>query len=160
MENLSSLVREREGVERKLSTTYSLGRDRISLPLAPVLPVYDGSYSFRGSKTESVTIFHRFSSSTSSSDISGSGSDSQQDFQREVELAAKGKGKGKAKEARETTSSSSTEDNNDWEEFYGSSSRTSSGSRGFIDSFHNVRTLESGSRRPWLFRRRSLSSTY
>lgn len=159
LENLSSLVQEREGIERKLSTTYSLGRDSISLPSKPVLPVCDKkprSYSFRGSKSESVTIFHTHSS-TSSEDESGQETDSEQYFHREIQMTSKDqKGKAKAKEAMEI---SSGEDSDDWENSYGSSSRTSSGSRDFLDSSY-VNTVQSGGGRAWLFRRRrSLSST-
>ncbi|KAK4602226.1 hypothetical protein RGQ29_011322 [Quercus rubra] len=60
-EKLGDMVREREGIERKLSTTYSLGRDRAGSQSKSMLPLYDGktrSYSFLGAKKESVTVFH------------------------------------------------------------------------------------------------------
>ncbi|KAG6696400.1 hypothetical protein I3842_09G146600 [Carya illinoinensis] len=60
-EKFGEMVREREGVERKLSTTYSLGRDRAGSLSKSLLPLYDGkarSYSFQGVMKESVTVFH------------------------------------------------------------------------------------------------------
>ncbi|XP_056696594.1 protein GAMETE EXPRESSED 3 isoform X2 [Spinacia oleracea] len=157
LENLSNLVREREGIERKLSTTYSLGKDGISSLSKPVLPIFDKktrSYSFRGSKSESVTIFHTHS--TTSDDESGPETNSEQDFDfpKEIELVANDeKGKGKAIEETEISSS---EDNNEWEASYDSSSGISPG---FHDSFHDVNMLPSRGGKTWLFRRRSLSST-
>ena len=41
-EKLGDMVREREGIERKLSTTYSLGRDRAGSQSKSMLPLYDG----------------------------------------------------------------------------------------------------------------------
>uniref|UniRef100_A0A803LAR1 Protein GAMETE EXPRESSED 3 n=1 Tax=Chenopodium quinoa TaxID=63459 RepID=A0A803LAR1_CHEQI len=160
LENLSNLVREREGIERKLSTTYSLGKDSTSSLSKPVLPIYDKkarSYSFQGSKTENVTIFHTYSST--SDEESGQETNSENDLHTEIEFAAKDlKGKTKADEAIEISSS---EDNSEWEDSYESSSRTSSGSRRFHDdSFHDVNKVQSRGEKAWLFRRRrSLSST-
>lgn len=73
LETLNNLVKEREGIKRKLSTTYSLGRDREKSGLKTVLPLYDGtsrSHSFQASKKESVTIFHTPTDSVSSADSS------------------------------------------------------------------------------------------
>ncbi|KAL2895923.1 Protein GAMETE EXPRESSED 3 [Bienertia sinuspersici] len=159
LENLSNLVREREGLQRKLSTTYSLGRDNISSASNPVLPIYDRktrNYSFRGLKSKSGTIFN--TSSSTSGDESCIESDSEQDIHRDIELAAKdAKGKAKAKEAMKVSFS---EDDDDCEDFDYSSSTRSSGSRGFLDSFHSVKTVQSEGGSAWLFRRRrSLSST-
>ncbi|XP_042942813.1 protein GAMETE EXPRESSED 3-like [Carya illinoinensis] len=67
-EKFGEMVREREGVERKLSTTYSLGRDRAGSLSKSLLPLYDGkarSYSFQGVMKESVTVFHTLSDTTS-----------------------------------------------------------------------------------------------
>ncbi|CAA0828349.1 Unknown protein [Striga hermonthica] len=90
-EKLSDLVKEREGVRKKLSTTYSLGRDKERSRSSSLLPLCDKksrSFSFQGSKKESVTIFHNESTScedVESSDFSGDG-----EFDERVE----GKGKG------------------------------------------------------------------
>ncbi|CBI16864.3 unnamed protein product, partial [Vitis vinifera] len=68
LEKLGDLVQEREGIQRKLSTTYSLGRDVTGLHRKTLLPLYDGktrSYSFQGAKKESVTIFHTVSDASS-----------------------------------------------------------------------------------------------
>eukprot|EP00257_Ricinus_communis_P019844 XP_015578943.1 protein GAMETE EXPRESSED 3 [Ricinus communis] len=73
MEELGDLVRERQGIERKLSTTYSLGRDGARLQSNSILPVYDGktrSYSFQSAKKESFTIFHTLSDTSSSEERS------------------------------------------------------------------------------------------
>ncbi|XP_073311406.1 protein GAMETE EXPRESSED 3-like isoform X2 [Primulina huaijiensis] len=73
LETLNDLVKEREGIKRKLSTTYSLGRDGEKSGLKTVLPLYDGtsrSHSFQASKKESVTIFHTPTDSVSSGDSS------------------------------------------------------------------------------------------
>ncbi|VFQ92027.1 unnamed protein product [Cuscuta campestris] len=78
IEELGDLVREREGIERKLSTTYSFGRDettymRGSKPV--LLPLSDRttrSYSFQDRNKESITLFHTVtdaSSEDSQSDI-------------------------------------------------------------------------------------------
>lgn len=69
-EKLGDIVRERECVGRKLSTTYSLGRDRISHSQSKsLLPLHKGKtkrYSFKGAKKESVTIFHTPNDTSSS----------------------------------------------------------------------------------------------
>ncbi|GAY46217.1 hypothetical protein CUMW_095280 [Citrus unshiu] len=70
IKKISSLVRERRSVERKLSTTYSLGRDEAaasseSKSLPPVYDAKSRSYSFQGAKKESVTIFHTLSATSS-----------------------------------------------------------------------------------------------
>ncbi|XP_073041069.1 protein GAMETE EXPRESSED 3-like [Primulina eburnea] len=73
LEKLKALVKEREGIKRKLSTTYSLGRDREKSGSKTVLPLYDGtsrSHSFQGSKKESTTRFHTPTESVYSSDSS------------------------------------------------------------------------------------------
>ncbi|XP_020554788.1 protein GAMETE EXPRESSED 3 [Sesamum indicum] len=75
LETLSDLVKEREDIKRKLSTTYSLGRDGEKSRSKFLLPLRYGksrSYSFQGSKNESITIFHTLSETTSSGDYSSS----------------------------------------------------------------------------------------
>ncbi|KAK9114512.1 hypothetical protein Syun_021309 [Stephania yunnanensis] len=74
LEKLGDLVRKREGIQRKLSTTYSLGRDRTKSSSPSILPLYDGkakSDSFQGSMKESITTFHTLSE-TSSIEMSSS----------------------------------------------------------------------------------------
>lgn len=73
------MVKERDKVERKLSTTYSLGRDEPASKSQSLLPLYNGkgkSYSFQGSKKESVTIFHTLTDPSSQGSSSGGGSSS------------------------------------------------------------------------------------
>ncbi|KAK1280749.1 Protein GAMETE EXPRESSED 3 [Acorus gramineus] len=79
LEKLGDMVKARDGIERKLSTTYSLGRDSIISGSKSVLPLYDGkqrSYSFQSSKKASVTIFNTTSDLSSSESTSGSHGDS------------------------------------------------------------------------------------
>ena len=158
LEKLGDLVKQKEGIERKLSTTYSLGRDRTSSKPKSLLPLYDGktkSYSFHGAKKESFTMFHTLSD-TSSADSSS---------EREVEpnlvedKASAVKAKAKAKAPSEDDSSSDDETSEDYE-------GTPSGSRGFVnplfvkhdlDESKEMKTEgESGSSR---IRKRTLSST-
>ncbi|KFK25836.1 hypothetical protein AALP_AA8G168400 [Arabis alpina] len=59
VDKIGDLVQERENVKRKLSSTYSLGRD-IDESKDHVLPLYGGgsrSFSFRSRENESITIF-------------------------------------------------------------------------------------------------------
>ncbi|KAF9592369.1 hypothetical protein IFM89_014539 [Coptis chinensis] len=88
LEKLGDLVKEREGIERKLSTTYSFGKDRAKQPqVHSVLPLYGAettkSYSFQGRKKESVSIFHTVSDASSrersTSDASNSSSNNSND---------------------------------------------------------------------------------
>ncbi|KAL4273487.1 hypothetical protein GQ457_13G028160 [Hibiscus cannabinus] len=93
MEELGELVRERQGIERKLSTTYSLGRDETVSNPNSVLPLYSGrtrSYSFQRARKESVTIFHTLSKT--SSEESSSERDSVSNSEVEEELVVKAKG--------------------------------------------------------------------
>ncbi|KAK2998922.1 hypothetical protein RJ639_024422, partial [Escallonia herrerae] len=94
LEKLGDMVREREGIERKLSTTYSLGRDKACSQSKSLLPLYSGktrSYSFQGAKKESVTIFHTLSD-TSSEDGS-SETDAEKESFDDKESAVKAKAK-------------------------------------------------------------------
>lgn len=71
IEQLGDLVREKEGVERKLSTTYSLGRDETALQGSLLLPLSDRttrSYSFRDANKESITVFHTATDVSSAAD--------------------------------------------------------------------------------------------
>lgn len=135
LEKLGDLVRERTGIERKLCTTYSLGRDRTSSQSKCLLPLHDGkarSYSFRGAKKESVTIFHTLSD-TSSQESSSCSSDRETSSSfLEDELGNKEKGKAKVEEANEEESSS--DDGVFRRDFWRSPSEpTASSSRGIIN---------------------------
>ncbi|XP_059624591.1 protein GAMETE EXPRESSED 3 [Cornus florida] len=165
LEKLSDLVREREGIERKLSTTYSLGRDRTGSHSNSLLPLHDGktkSFSFRGTQEESVTIFHTLSD-TSSGD-SSSENKADQNLHEDKESAVKAKAKAKAKAPIELRSSS---DGENYEEAHpGSPSESASSSKGFVNpSFMKhesdvpgevKETVEDGSRS---IRKRTLSSS-
>ncbi|KAM0849970.1 hypothetical protein ACQ4PT_053378 [Festuca glaucescens] len=86
LEHLGEMVKAKECVERKLYTSYSLGRDVLGLRRgsSSILPLYNGkhkSHSFHGAQRESITIFNMLSDSssleedrTSSSYSSSSGS--------------------------------------------------------------------------------------
>lgn len=111
MEKLGDLVKQREGIGRKLSTTYSLGRDKSKSISKSLLPMYDDktkSYSFQCRKKESVTIFHTLSdndtssrernsngssSSSSSSHGSSRGEANSWDYYEDKESSAKAKKK-------------------------------------------------------------------
>ncbi|XP_075651260.1 protein GAMETE EXPRESSED 3-like isoform X2 [Castanea sativa] len=166
-EKLGAMVREREGIERKLSTTYSLGRDRAGSQSKSMLPLYDGktrSYSFLGAKKESVTVFQTLSDT--SSEESGSEKDTNWGFHEE-EIVAKAKAKAKAPIEAESSS-----DDGIYETDYQSSPlETTSSSRGFINPLNGVqesrevklhdeevKSMQTGSRLS-LKRRRALSST-
>ncbi|KAE9449420.1 hypothetical protein C3L33_18676, partial [Rhododendron williamsianum] len=170
LEKLGDLVKQKEGIERKLSTTYSLGRDRTNSKSKSLLPLSDGktkSYSFQGSKKESVTIFHALSD-TSSAD-SSSEKEMELSFFEDKESAVKAKGKGKA---HSDVGSSSDDDEN----CEGNEGSASAGPKGFmnplfvgnafdgskelkvVDEGEVRESMQSGDRS--IIRRRSLSSTY
>ena len=98
LEQLGEMVKAKEGVERKLYRSYSLGRDVLGLRRgsSSILPLYNGkhkSHSFHGAQRESVTIFNTLSDSsassedrTSSSYSSGSGSYSSSSSSADMEL--------------------------------------------------------------------------
>ncbi|KAJ8568781.1 hypothetical protein K7X08_032412 [Anisodus acutangulus] len=78
LEKLGNLVKKREGIQRKLSTSYSLGRDEIGSHSTSVLPLSDRkirSFSFQGAKKESVTLFHTVSDTSSETSWSDRESD-------------------------------------------------------------------------------------
>ncbi|KDP24373.1 hypothetical protein JCGZ_25669 [Jatropha curcas] len=147
IEEMGDLIRERNVIERKLSTTYSLGRDSHGLQSKPILPVCDGktrSYSFQSVKKESATIFHTLS------DTSSEESSSERDY------------KFKAKEPVQAEDSSS--DDGDWvRDSPNSSEPVASSSKEVIelcDDGEEVQSTETSGRRSiWLKRRRALSST-
>ncbi|XP_058187879.1 protein GAMETE EXPRESSED 3 isoform X1 [Rhododendron vialii] len=170
LEKLGDLVKQKEGIERKLSTTYSLGRDRTNSKSKSLLPLSDGktkSYSFQGSKKESVTIFHALSD-TSSAD-SSSEKETESSFFEDKESAVKAKGKGKA---HSDVGSSSDDDEN----CEGNEGGASAGRKGFMnplfvgnafDGSKELKVVDEGVVRESMqsgdrsiIRRRSLSSTY
>ncbi|XP_024037414.1 protein GAMETE EXPRESSED 3 [Citrus clementina] len=173
IEKFSSLVRERRSVERKLSTTYSLGRDEAaasseSKSLPPVYDAKSRSYSFQGAKKESVTIFHTLSATSSaegSSEREASWVSEDKD-----QSTAKAKAKAKAKAPIKAESSSDGDGIMD-KEYRRSPSEPASSSRGFInplllkqeklqDKGEVVESMSSSIRSmPLLKRRRTLSST-
>ncbi|GMP28477.1 hypothetical protein CsSME_00004001 [Camellia sinensis var. sinensis] len=127
IEKLGDLVRDKQDIERKLSTTYSLGRDRTGSKSKSLLPLYDGktkSYSFQGSKKENVTIFHTLSD-TSSAD-SSSEKEVELNFYENKELAVKAKTKAPMKV-------DSASDDEIKEECEGTPSGSASGSKGFMN---------------------------
>lgn len=63
LRNWAMCYKNREGIERKLSTSYSLGRDGGSSRPKSLLPLYNGktrSYYLQGAKKESVVVFFFF----------------------------------------------------------------------------------------------------
>ncbi|XP_040369545.1 protein GAMETE EXPRESSED 3 [Rosa chinensis] len=151
LEKLGSLLQEREGIERKLSTTYSLGRDGISSRSKSLLPLYDGktrSYYFQGAKKESVTVFQTLNDTSSSKENSSEGEGSWTSYED------------KGKEPLEQESSSEcgffTRDNRR------SPSEPASSSTGFVDHEGEVKSLHEmkiGGRSFSLKKRRAMSST-
>ncbi|KAJ6402645.1 hypothetical protein OIU84_014699 [Salix udensis] len=175
-EEIGDLVRGRESVSRKLSTTYSLGRDaRKGLRSKSLLPVSDGKsrrYSFQSAGKESSTIFHTLSDTSSGE--SRNEKDSDWNFHRENHSSAKGKGKGK--NPAETESSSDDDDDIFEKDCHGNSSEPPSSSKGYANPLSVEQELTeeelsgggevvesatgSGRRRSfWLKRRTTLSST-
>ncbi|KAK9114621.1 hypothetical protein Syun_021418 [Stephania yunnanensis] len=178
LEKLGDLVREREGIQRKLSTTYSLGRDRTKSSSPSILPLYDGkakSYSFQGSMKESITTFHTLSETSSIEMSSCDGYNSSWSSQGEPSLYYGGdeefdaKGKGPAEPGPSSASVMSKG------KYWDCPVEHSSDSKGFRKLlFDKTITRESnfnhgeGSehnapqgrvRRAWLKRRRTISST-
>ncbi|KAM6582517.1 hypothetical protein CsatB_009519 [Cannabis sativa] len=123
-EKLGDLVREREGIERKLSTTYSLGRDKNSSwsnsNSKSLLPLYDygktRSSSFEGSKKERVTMFQTLSDTTSPSTTDGSDGEDEEtssDLHEDEYFENMTKGKGKVLVDENECSSDEDEDEDD-----------------------------------------------
>ncbi|KAH9675891.1 protein GAMETE EXPRESSED 3 [Citrus sinensis] len=173
IKKISSLVRERRSVERKLSTTYSLGRDEAaaSSESKSFPPVYDAksrSYSFQGAKKESVTIFHTLSATSSAE--SSSERETSWVSEDKDQSTAKAKAKAKAKAPIKAESSSDGDGIMD-KEYRRSPSEPASSSRGFInplllkqeklqDKGEVVESMSSSIRSMLLLkRRRTLSST-
>ncbi|KAK7316210.1 hypothetical protein VNO77_35059 [Canavalia gladiata] len=106
-EKLGDIVRERECIERKLSTTYSLGRDRSNSQHKSMLPVHMGktqSYSFQDPKQKNVAMFHTLTD-TSSSESSIEGKTSMLEGMDSLAMA-----KAKTPMVEEGTSTSSSDE--------------------------------------------------
>lgn len=74
LEQLGELVKAKDGVEKKLTTSYSLGRDSVGSKRHSILPLYDGSsrgHFFRSTKKETVTIFKTLSDDDDDDDDDG-----------------------------------------------------------------------------------------
>ncbi|PKU77714.1 Protein GAMETE EXPRESSED 3 [Dendrobium catenatum] len=70
LEQLGEMVNIKKGIERKLSTSYSLGRDTVISQQGSILPLSDGkdrSHSLHSARKEGVTMFNTLSSSESGS---------------------------------------------------------------------------------------------
>ncbi|CAK8533279.1 unnamed protein product [Lathyrus sativus] len=99
---LGDIVREKECIDRKLSTTYSLGRDRTNTQQKSMLPLQIGKakgYSFQGEKNQKLTMFHTLSDTSSESSIEG-----ETNMFEEIDLYAKDKGKTPMVEVTSTSS--------------------------------------------------------
>nr|XP_029151900.1 protein GAMETE EXPRESSED 3 isoform X2 [Arachis hypogaea] len=69
LDKLVDISKEREGIQRKLSTSYSLGRDKSDSHARSILPLQTGktkSYSFQGTRRKNMTMFHTMSDTSSS----------------------------------------------------------------------------------------------
>ncbi|XP_042386753.1 protein GAMETE EXPRESSED 3-like [Zingiber officinale] len=145
IDQLGEIVRAKKGVERKLSTSYSLGSDRTGARRhgRSILPVYDGkgkSHSFHSTRrSESVTIFNTYSNTSSSSSSSSSSVDSVSINEEEEEA-------GPSQRVNEM----------EWNNGEGSSHTAASGGRTFTSQSFQGNWSE---RRMRLMRRRTLSST-
>ncbi|KAK9090977.1 hypothetical protein Sjap_024154 [Stephania japonica] len=178
LEKLGDLVREREGIQRKLSTTYSLGRDRTKSSLPSILPLYDGkakSYSFQGSMKESITTFHTLSETSSIEMSSSDGYSSSWSSQGESSLYYHGDEELDAKGKAPAEPGPSSAPVMSKEKYWESPVEHSSDSKGFRKPLFNEtitrelnfnhgegseQTARQGRvRRAWLKRRRTFSST-
>ena len=103
LEELDGLVRERDGIKRKLSSTYSLGRDRgAGSNNQPLLPLSDDreksrarSLSFhRGEGTgERAAVFHTPSETSSAAESGSSDGETSWESLRDDELESEEKAK-------------------------------------------------------------------
>lgn len=85
-EVIEDLVRERQGIERKLLTSYSLGRDQIVRKSKSLLPI-SRSYSFQsGKKVEHSNISDQSSSEESESTSEGEFSEEDSSGSVEIEM--------------------------------------------------------------------------
>ncbi|KAJ4768682.1 Protein GAMETE EXPRESSED 3 [Rhynchospora pubera] len=111
LEDLGQIVKRKEGIEKKLNSCYSLGRDyTVSSGAVPsILPLFNGkmkSHSFQNSRQkESITIFDTLSDSSSveerkdnESGYSGSSSSGWETENPEVEIQEVGEDQGEIAE--------------------------------------------------------------
>ena len=101
-QKLGDVVRKKENIERKLSTTYSLGRDRTNSKSKSMLPLQIGktkSYSFQGTKKQKLKMFEILSDASSESSIEG-----EKDIVKVLDSSAKEKGKTSMVEVTSTSS--------------------------------------------------------
>ncbi|XP_050902987.1 protein GAMETE EXPRESSED 3 [Lathyrus oleraceus] len=101
-QKLGDIVRKKECIDRKLSTTYSLGRDRTNTQQKSMLPLQIGkgkSYSFQGEKKQKLTMFHTLSDTSSENSIEG-----ETNMFEVLELCDKDKGKKPMVEVPSTSS--------------------------------------------------------
>ncbi|KAL0909779.1 hypothetical protein M5K25_020676 [Dendrobium thyrsiflorum] len=112
LEQLGEMVNIKEGIERKLSTSYSLGRDTVISQQGSILPLSDGkerSHSLHSARKEGGTMF-----STLSSSESGSSSDDSIDREsRQSWGETEQLDKGKAVVVGSSSSTSNLESEND-----------------------------------------------
>ncbi|KAM3330948.1 hypothetical protein ACQJBY_027197 [Aegilops geniculata] len=178
LEQLGEMVKAKDGVERKLYTSYSLGRDVLGLRQgSSILPLYNGkhkSHSFHGAHRESITVFNTLSESstsedrTSSSYSSDSGSCSSGSSFEEMELDTRSKSAEEAGPSDDITKEAqdklAVEIASSYQAFMnplyvqgGSSSKSPSQREEF--PMETMRHDLAPTKRMWLKRRRSLSST-
>ncbi|KAK8453070.1 hypothetical protein SEVIR_5G225000v4 [Setaria viridis] len=90
---LGEMVKAKEGVERKLYASYSLGRDKLGLKRSSsTLPLYHDKYrshSFHSSQKESITVFNTLSD-TSTSSTSEDGTSSYSDDSKSCSSTSSG----------------------------------------------------------------------
>lgn len=101
-QKLGDTVRKKENIERKLSTTYSLGRDRTNSKSKSMLPLQIGkrkSYSFQGAKKQKLKMFDTLSDASSEISIEG-----ERDMVEVLDSSAKEKGKTPMVEVTSTSS--------------------------------------------------------
>jgi hypothetical protein len=90
-QKLGDIVRKKESIERKLSTTYSLGRDRTNSKSKSMLPLQIGkpkSYSFQGTKKQKLKMLHTLSDTSSDSST-----EEETNMFEAIDSSAKDKGK-------------------------------------------------------------------
>ncbi|KAF8011308.1 hypothetical protein BT93_J1808 [Corymbia citriodora subsp. variegata] len=137
LEELGDLERKKDGMERKLSTTYSLGRDQAArASLKSLLPLHKKgrSYSFQDAKKKTVTMFHTPSDTTSAPSSSSSSTGSIGVREPEAgsskdDPVSDAKGKGPIEEE----SSSSSRDGSPQEGYWGSPSEPETSSKELMD---------------------------
>ncbi|KAL3719380.1 hypothetical protein ACJRO7_004352 [Eucalyptus globulus] len=162
LEELGNLERKKDSIERKLSTTYSLGRDRAARSsLKSLLPSHKAkgrSYSFQDAKKESVTILSTLSDtssapSSSSSSTGSSGAREAEAGSSRDDQVSDAKGKGPIEEESSSSNGSSREG------YWRSPSEPETSSKEFMDVLNEEIEVKGESRNGKLLkRRRTLSS--